>query len=80
MALAPCKGILLTRMGRHYREKNTAVLRRIRAGSGRGGWFFGESESLQGFAGGRFFFVKITALWICSKNEQKNTFFTTSSV
>jgi hypothetical protein len=79
MAFAPCKGILLTRMGRHYREKNTAVLRRIRAWSGRGGWFFDESEGLQGFAGDRFFFAKISQLSICSKNEQKTRFFTTSS-
>ncbi|CAI8778752.1 hypothetical protein EMIT0215P_170096 [Pseudomonas serboccidentalis] len=71
---------MLTRLGRHYREKNTAVLRRIRAWSGRGGWFFDESAGLQGFAGDRFFFVKISPLWICSKNEQKNAFFTTSSV
>jgi hypothetical protein len=48
MAFAPCKGILLTRMGRHYREIFTGVVRRI--GEAGEGVDFDPTEGLQGFA------------------------------
>ncbi|CAI8838070.1 hypothetical protein EMIT0232MI5_210030 [Pseudomonas sp. IT-232MI5] len=47
----PCKGILLTRLGRHYREKNTRVgeVNQHRAVDQEG--YFSRSEGLQGFRG-----------------------------
>jgi len=48
MAFAPCKGILLTRMGRHYREIFTGVVRRIGSWRGRGGGGFRSDRGITG--------------------------------
>ncbi|MBK5519300.1 hypothetical protein JFT80_20215 [Pseudomonas sp. TH10] len=83
MAFDPCKGILLTRLGRHYREIFAAVVGRIRTCGGEEEGIFGRSEGLQGFgwiSRVKIFLINFSGPFVLYKKQPKKRFFTTCCV